>query len=116
DYGSRLGKQARASVATAQIFKSLYQNLNGQGRPISSREGDRPTPALKKPLAVVRGVNVGAHQRPLTGAAAVRCSGLLCGAMRTSSIVLDVLAEDDSYTIEVLDTKLSNPIGLICGL
>jgi hypothetical protein len=43
--------------------KSLYQNLNGQGGPISGREGDRPTPALKKPLAVAREVNASAASR-----------------------------------------------------
>src|SRR5262245_6018083 len=50
-----IARSMRAQIDLAD--KSLYQNLNGQGRPISGREGDRPTPALKKPLAVARGVN-----------------------------------------------------------
>jgi len=54
-----------------------------------------------------------ARERAPLPSGAAACYAAPCAS---SSIVLDVLAEDDSYTIEVLDTKLSNPIGLICGL
>jgi hypothetical protein len=46
---------------------------------------------------------------------ALRCDRL-CGTCDPSSTLLDVLAKNDADAIRILNTKLSNSVGLIRGL
>ena len=49
----------------ARHRKSLYQNLNGEGRPISGREGDRPDTRAKETAGRCAWVNARAEPRRL---------------------------------------------------
>jgi hypothetical protein len=96
----------------SQDAKSLYQNLNGQGRPISGRESDRPTPALKKPWAVVRGVNDAKSAARRGCHAARRLHWMLAGAIRANVRQPGNPAADTATIVIIAVPKTRAQIGL----